>query len=169
MTGWRRTAVMLLALLTVSACAAGSIRDGTYRDSHDRFTVRVPPPRWQLESLDGAALVFRNPELDAGISLRVDCDQPESGPLRWVAQHLFFGLSDKEIDQRAPVTLSGVPGIRTRMHARLDHQPVEVDGVTLRREECLYDFAYVAPPERFEEGRPDFDAFVQSWATLTTP
>lgn len=160
---------MLLALLTVSACAAGSIRDGTYRDSHDRFTVRVPAPRWRLESLDGAALVFRAPELDAGIGLRVDCDQPEAGPLRSVAQHLFFGLSDKEIDNRTLVTLSGVAGIRTRMRARLDHRLVEVDGVTLRHGECLYDFAYVAPPEHFEDGRPDFDAFMQSWAALTTP
>jgi hypothetical protein len=101
--------------------------------------------------------------MDAGIGLRAECDSPESGPLPSVARHLFFGLSDKRIDARESVTLSGASGVRTRLRARLDDRPVEVEGVTVRRGACLYDFLYVAPPERFADGRPDFDAFVQSW------
>lgn len=161
-----RTALMLLALLTAAACAVGSIRDGAYRDPYDRFTVRLPPARWQLASLDGAALIFHAPDLDAGMGLRVDCDSPEPGPLHWVARHLFFGLSNKRIDASEPLTRSDASGVRTRLRARLDDRPVEVDAVTMRRESCLYDFLYVAPPERFEEGRPDFDAFVRSWSPL---
>ena len=168
-TVWQRTALMLLALLTTAACAAGSIRDGAYRDPHDRFTVRLPPVRWQLASLDGAALAFRAPDLDAGMGLRVDCDSPEPGPLPWVARHLFFGLSNKRIDANEPLTRQDASGVRTRLRARLDDRPVEVDAVTMRRESCLYDFVYVAPPERFEDGRPDFDAFVRSWSPLPRP
>jgi hypothetical protein len=168
-TVWQRTALMLLALLTTAACAAGSIRDGAYRDPHDRFTLRLPPARWQLASLDGAALAFRAPDLDAGMGLRVDCDSPEPGPLPWVARHLFFGLSNKRIDASERLTRSDASGVRTRLRARLDDRPVEVDAVTMRRESCLYDFVYVAPPERFEEGQPDFDAFVRSWSPLPRP
>ena len=168
-TTWQRTALTLLALLTVSACATGTIRDGTYHDPQGRFTVRVPPARWQPVSLDGAALSFRAPDLDAGIGLRVDCDVPESGPLPSVARHLFFGLSDKHVERRELVAVSDASGVRTRLRARLDNRPVEVDGVTLRRGECLYDFVYVAAPQRFEDGQPDFEAFLKSWRPAPKP
>jgi len=168
-TVWQRTALMLLALLGTAACAAGSVRDGTYRDGHDRFSVRVPPARWQPASLEGATLGFRAPDLDAGMGLRADCDNPEPGPLPWVARHLFFGLANTRIDANERLSRADASLVRTRLHAWLDDRPVEVDAVTMRSGSCLYDFMYVAPPERFEEGRPDFDAFVRSWSPGPTP
>ena len=160
---------MLLALLATAACAAGSIREGTYRDGRDRFAVRLPPVRWQLTSLDGATLGFRAPDLDAGMGLRVDCGNPEPGPLPWVARHLFFGLANTRIDANERLTWGDGSLVRTRLRARLDDRPVGVDAVTMRRESCLYDFMYVAPPDRFEEGRLDFDAFVRSWSPGPKP
>jgi len=161
---WGHTALLSLALLWTAACATGSIRDGTYRDAHDRFSVRLPPARWQPASLEGATLAFRAPDLNAGMGLRADCGSPEPGPLPSVARHLFFGLADKRIDANQRLTRADASLVRTRLHGRLDGRPVDVEAVTMRSEACLYDFMYVAPPERFEEGRPDFDAFVQGWS-----
>jgi hypothetical protein len=160
---WQRTALTLLALLGTAACAAGSVRDGTYRDGQGRFSVEVPPARWQLAPLDGATLGFRAPDLDAGMGLVADCDQPEPGPLPWVARHLFFGLANTRIEANERLTRADASFVRTRLHARLDGRLVAVDAVTMRSGSCLYDFMYVAPPERVEEGRPDFEAFVGSW------
>ncbi len=168
-TVWQRTALMLLALLGTAACAAGSIRDGVYRDGHDRFTVRLPSARWQPVSLDGATLAFRAADLDAGMGFHADCANPEPGPLPWVARHLFFGLANTRIDANERLTRAGTSLVRTRLHGRLDGRPVEVEAVTMRDASCLFDFMYVAPPERFEEGRPDFDTFVQSWSPGPTP
>jgi hypothetical protein len=140
-----------------------------YRDSSDRFTIQRPPARWQPLAIEGAALAFRSPELAAAIGLRVDCGSPEPGPLPAVARHLFFGLSHAEIETREPVALSGASGMRTRLRARLDDRPVEVDSVTVRFQGCLFDFMYVAPPDRFGRGRTDFDVFVQSWTPRNAP
>lgn len=161
---WGHTALLSLALLWTAACATGSIREGTYRDAHDRFSVRLPPARWQPASLEGATLAFRAPDLNAGMGLRADCGSPEPGPLPSVARHLFFGLADKRIDANQRLTRADASLVRTRLHGRLDGRPVDVEAVTMRSEACLYDFMYVAPPERFEEGRPDFDAFVRGWS-----
>jgi hypothetical protein len=160
---------MLLASLAVSGCAAGVVRDGTYRDPQNRFLVSLPPARWQSISLDGAGLAFRAPSLGAGIGLRADCNGPESGPLPAVARHLFFGLIDKRIEAREVVSVADTRGVRTRLNARLDDRPVTVDGVTVRRGPCLYDFVVVAPPEHFEEARLDFDAFLKSWTPSAAP
>ena len=169
MTARRRASLTLLACLWLSACASGSIRDGIFVDPDDRFAVRVPPAPWASVPLDGAALAFRAPDLDAGIVLRADCSHSESGPLPAVARHLFFGLSHKQTVSTDQLTRAGASGVRTRLRARLDGRPVEVEAVTLRRGPCLYDFAYVAPPEHFEAGRREFDAFVGSWAPLPSP
>ncbi len=42
----------------------------------------------------------------------------------------------------------------------------EVEGVTARRGDCLYDFMYVAPPATFAEGQTDLQAFLESWSPL---
>lgn len=161
---WGRTALLSLALLWTVACAAGSVREGMYRDGQDRFSVRLPSARWQPVSLDGATLAFRAADLDAGMGLRAECGSPEPGPLPWVARHLFFGLTDKRFGTSEQAARADADFVRTRLHARLDGRPVEVEAVTMRSQSCLYDFLYVAPPDRFEVGRPDFDAFVQSWS-----
>jgi len=156
-----------VGIVSVAAgCATGRIVAETYRDPENGFQVRLPPVVWQLRSLDGAALSFASPELQAGMALRVDCRTAEPGGLPWVARHLFFGLQDMHIQGRETVRLHDAMAVQTRVRARLDDRPVEVEGVTFRRAGCLFDFIYVAPPAAFPQGRADFEAFVQSWTPL---
>jgi hypothetical protein len=86
-----------------------------------------------------------------------------------VARHLFFGLREKRIQRRERVSLQGAEGVRTWLVAELDGAPVAVEGVTLRRGGCLYDFMYVAPPATFARGQSDFQTFVESWRPLPEP
>ncbi len=116
--------------------------------------------------MDGATLSFASPELRAAMALLVDCRAPEPGELPWVGRHLFFGLQEKRIQEQEFLRRYDADGVRTRIQARLDGAPVEVEGVTYRRAGCLYDFIYVAPPTNFSLGRPDFEAFVESWTPL---
>jgi len=166
---WQRAVLWLVGVVGVAACAAGPVPEGEYRDPHNRFAVRLPPARWQSTSVDGAVLAFRSPGLGAAIGLRVECARPEPGPLPAVARHLYFGLTDKQIEFQEPVSDPAGNGMRTRLRARLDDRPVEVEGRTLRYGGCLYDFMYVAPPERFAEGESDFAAFVRSWTAPPQP
>jgi len=163
---WPLVGILLGIASLVMGCATGRIVGETYSDPENRFQVRVPPVAWQLRSLDGATLSFASPELRAGMALRVDCRTPEPGELPWVARHLFFGLQDPHIQGRERLRLHDAIAELTRLRARLDDQPVEVEGVTFRRAGCLYDFIYVAPPAAFPQGRADFEAFVQSWTPL---
>ena len=149
-----------------TGCASGRIIGDTYRDAESGFQVRLPPAPWQLRSLDGAAVSFVSLELRAGMALQVHCGDAEPGQLTWVARHLFFGLQDTNIQDRDTIQVLDSTAVRTRLRGRLDDQPVEVEAVTFRRDGCLYDFTYVAPPNVFPQGRDDFEAFVQSWTPL---
>lgn len=164
---WLLAALLLGALSLVSACAAGRMAGEVYQDPQNGFQVRLPPSAWLPTPLNGAALSFGSPELGAAMGLQVECRTAEPGEIPWVARHLFFGLEEKRIQEREAVRLHDASGVRTRLRARLDGAPVEVEGVTIRRAGCLYDFMYAAPPTAFPKGRPDFEAFVQSWAPLS--
>jgi hypothetical protein len=140
-----------------------------YLDSENRYQIRLPAAPWTPISLDGATLAFRQPALQAAIALNAECPSSEAGELPWVARHLFFGLREKRIQGREPVSLHGAEGVRTWLVAELDGAPVVVEGVTARRGGCLYDFMYVAPPATFARGRFDFQTFVESWTPLPGP
>ena len=160
--------LLLGTVCLLAGCATGRIVDGTYRDRAHGYEVRLPPAPWVLAPLDGAVLSFKAPPLGAAMALDVECQNPEQGELPWVARHLFFGLRDTRAQEREVIQMSGAEAIRSRLQATLDGQPVEVEGVTVRRGGCLYDFMYAAPPAEFSRGRPDFETFVNSWTPLPT-
>jgi len=149
-----------------AGCAGGRLVEGIYRDAAHGYQIRIPTGPWLAIAVDGAAVAFRAPELQAAMAFSADCKAAEPGELPWVARHLFFGLKAKRLQSREAIRLRDTPGIRTRLVARLDEVPVEVEGVTLRRGDCLYDFMYVAPPATFARGQADFQAFVESWTPL---
>jgi len=163
---WLVRGIVLGVLCFSAGCATGRIVGDIYRDPGRGFQVRLPPAPWRLQPQDGAGVSFVSPEIRAGMALHVDCHGGEPGELPWVARHLFFGLQDTDLQGLDTVQVFDTEAVRTRVRARLDDQPVEVEGVTFRRAGCLYDFAYVAPPTIFPEGRADFEAFVQSWSPL---
>ena len=105
-------------------CAAGRVIDGFFRDSEKGYQVRLPSSPWTSEPLDGAVLAFRAPAIRAAMALGVECRPvpPEDWP--WVAQHLFFGLRDKQVGHREAFRLHGAEAVRTRLSARLDRVPV---------------------------------------------
>jgi len=164
---WLLGGLLLASLSLVTGCAAGRIVGDRYLDSENGFQVRLPPATWHPRPLDGASLSFALPESRAGMALLVDCRAPEPGELPSVARHLFFGLQDRQVQARETIQLHDLKAVRTTLHARLDDTPVEVEGVTFRRADCLYDFVYVAPPAAFPQGHADFEAFVQSWSPLS--
>ena len=167
----RRLAIVWLIAtsLLCAGCAAGRIVDGVYRDAARRFQVDIPSAPWRSTFIEGATLAFRLSELPVAMALRVDCDAPEPGETLWVARHLFFGLQDRRALRQEPILVDGTAGLRSHVTARLDGRPVEAEGITVRRAGCLVDFMYVAAPERFAAGQPDFEAFVQSLAPVPAP
>ncbi len=150
-------------------CAAGRVIDGLFRDSEKGYQVRLPPSPWVSEPLQGAVLAFRAPALQAGMALGVECRPMPPGDWPWVAQHVFFGLRDKQVERREPFRLHGAEALRTRLQARLDQLPVEVEAVSVRDAGCLYDVLYVAPAATVPQGQAAFDAFVDSWTPILKP
>src|SRR5581483_12506640 len=124
---------------------------------------------WQEVHKEGAAVGFFNEKLGAVVQANATCrDDAEAAPLAALTRQLLIGYTEREQKDQQTIPLAGREALRTRVDAKLDGVPVALDLIVLRRNGCIYDLTYVAPPDRFEEGRPEFQRFVAGFADERT-
>ena len=67
-------------------------------------------------------------------------------------------------DLRSPQRLASQrEALRSRYRAKLDGVPVELLFLVLKKDQCVYDFTYVAPLGRYEERLAGFESWVHGF------
>jgi hypothetical protein len=115
--------------------------------------------------VDRGAVGFFSPTLGAVIHANGTCrDDAEASSLETLTRQLFIGYTDRQpIDSRT-VTIDGRDALHSVLTARLDGVPVVLDLYVLKRNGCIFDLGYVAPPEQHARGEADFARFVAGFA-----
>ncbi len=116
--------------------------------------------------------VYQNKKTASTISINSACRPPgyvEKQDLRSVTNLLFLGLSDVTLrtERELPIQLN--PALETTIRGKLAIAPgsrskeeVMLRTVVLKKEGCVYDLVYLAPPQFFEANLNDFTQFVAS-------
>lgn len=105
-----------------------------------------------------AALTFQDEPNSATVMVNGRCDRDgEDVPLRSLTQHLFIYFTDRDIHEEKVVPFDGREAMRTDITAKLDGVPRRFVTWVLKKDKCVYDLTYIAPPERFESGVGAFD------------
>jgi hypothetical protein len=71
-----------------------------------------------------------------------------------------MGFTEREELSQQLLPLDGREALRSRHTAKLDGVPVELELVVLKKDGCVFDFTYVAPPGQAEARMADFDALL---------
>ncbi len=87
-------------------------------------------------------------------------------PLSALTQHLFIEFTHRTIEEQTVVPFDGREAMHTRLTADLDGVPMRYDVWVLKKDGCVYDLLYVAPPPAFERGVARFGAFVKGFTTV---
>lgn len=157
----------VLRIFIAAACACAPKFDGrVYRG--DGFAFAVPPlsPTWRPLRDRDAALAYREPESQATVLVNARCGlSTDDVPLASLTHHLFIDFTKRSIDAQEVVPLDGREAMHTRMSALLDGVPMRYDVWVMKKDGCVYDLLYFAPPETFERGLPRFDALVRGFTT----
>jgi hypothetical protein len=101
------------------------------------------------------------------MAVAVSCPPEETGPLPSLVRHLYFGLRQVRQLRQEEVVLDGATGLDTVVTGSVEGTPVQIRSVVIRRNDCLYDILYVAPPDAFPARDVDFDAFLSNWQFLS--
>jgi hypothetical protein len=148
--------------LVAAGCSAGRIESGVYYSSKG-YHVSLPASGWSVTHDRAADLELRRATPPGGMLADATCEGKEvRRPLDVLTRHLTFGLKERVVENGGPLTVGGRPAQRAVIRGSLDGAPVMVEAIVVKGDQCVYDFLYVAPPEAFESGRADFQAFVES-------
>jgi hypothetical protein len=158
-------ALPLCALLLLPALGCGGARPrppGGYR------VGAMPAPWRQLEVKDNDLAYF----IDATghtMALNATCEEHGDPPLDVLTRHLLMGFTERELRAQERQSVDGREALRSRYGAKLDGVPVELALLVLKKDGCVYDFSYIAPPALFEQHLGDFDRLVAGFHTGPVP
>lgn len=155
--------MVAVVALTLAGCAHGGYDAAANQVCHDRRCYRLGElgPGWRLVYQKEAAVGFYNDAVGGVIEANSTCRQDaEAAPLQTLTRHLLIGYTDRQVESQEKVPLAHREALHTRATAKLDGVPMALELYVLKRNGCIFDLSYVAPPSTAERGRAAFARFV---------
>jgi hypothetical protein len=159
-------ALLFAITLIVAGCGSKDAFDGrVYHAGRASFRAGPVPNNWQRENVPNTMLAFR--DRDGGmVNVYGRCGQDgEDVPLAALTNHLLIGFTEREVKSQTVIPLDGREAMHTIIHAKLDGVPMALSIYVMKKDGCVYDLVWVAPPDRFDGGLESFDAFVAGFGT----
>ena len=150
-----------IAFALLAGCAHGeSFEDGVLRKGDLSVRVGPVPGNWRRIQVEGADLAYRDDAREGSALFDVRCGhRDDDAPLSILTQNLIMGTTERDIEGQTLVPLDGREAMHTLLRAKLDGVPMQYDLYVLKKDGCVHDLVYVAPPDRFAEGAADFERF----------
>lgn len=157
-------AVALAAWPCVAGCAHASsnFNDDVLTKGDLRVQVGPVPSSWRRIDVESADLAFRDDSRQGSALFNVRCGQhDDDAPLSSLTEHLIMGTTERTFETEEVVPFDRREAMHSVMRAKLDGVPMQYDIYVMKKDGCLYDLVYVAPPNHFAEGAADFERFAQ--------
>jgi hypothetical protein len=167
----RALAFVLGGLAGLAGCVhPDSFGDGVFRKEGVTVRVGPVPSAWRRITVDGADLAFRDDAGSGSVLFDVRCGhRDDDAPLSVLTGHLIMGTTEREFDAEDTVPFNGREALHTLLRAKLDGVPMQYDIYVTKKDGCVYDLVYVAPPGRFAAGAAAFEPFATGLRTEGTP
>ncbi len=161
----------LWAFLLLAACAhEEAFQHGVLRKGDLRVEVGPVPSTWRRVQVDGADLAYRDDARSGSALFDVRCEGSSGdAPLTILTQNLIMGTTQRDFESQDLVPFDRREALHSKLRARLDGVPMQYDIYVMKKDGCIYDLVYVAPPDRFGDGAADFERFVAGFHTLSSP
>jgi len=122
-------------------------------------------PSWQRIEVPGNDVAWFDPDTRGMVHVDHTCERSMDTPLPSLVQHLLMGFTAREFVSEETVPFDGREARHVVVQARLDGVPRTLELYVMKKDGCVFDLGYVAPPERFAQGRGRFEAFVRGFRT----
>lgn len=167
-----------LGALVVSSLVAGCTgwvgHGNTYYRKRERgihheatYSFLSPGPQWSPLKQKGVQVGWWNEGLGAAILLDSQCERHGDSTLEQFTDHLRIDFREWEVLSQERTTLVGRDAVRTVVLASIDGgAKTQMELVVVKKNGCLFDLEYIAPPRTFERGRA---AFAQVVTGFTYP
>lgn len=148
---------VLLWAVSLVGCRRVSYEDSVLTKPAVRYRVGTLPEHWHRVWLEGNDLAFSEEGTGRALSVNATCEGHDDPPLPVLTRHLLAGFTERQEVSQQLVPLAGREALRSRYLAKLDGVPVQLELVVLKKDNCVFDFSYVAPPGLAQERLADFE------------
>ena len=166
---WHASSGVLCAVLAVGCGSSGQLHGSHYRDQEAQYQVGPRGSDWRalrVEEHNDLAWVSRRD--GAVVQINSTCDPTSDVPLVSLTNHLLMGFTARDVREQELVSLDGREALRTHVVARLDGVPRELLLYVLKKDDCVYDMALIAPEGApFASAQTEFEAFAHGFSTNT--
>lgn len=153
---WRTLLGAVVLVMGLSACSKPHRQS---KRAEGRYAVNVPGEGWSRVRPGGADFGWFHQATSAAIYWDSNClARFEDGELSDLLTHLTFGIADGEMLREEAITLDRRDALIRVHHGTLDGVQVKVGAVVTKKDECVYDGLYIAPPSLFDN---QWNAFVE--------
>jgi hypothetical protein len=147
--------------------AQAQLEGDVYKSGRVAFKVARIPPTWHPISVGNAALAYRDEPNEASILVNGRCGERDGdAPLVALTNQLIMGTTERSVVTEETIPFDAREALHTRMKAKLDGVPLGFDIWVMKKDGCVYDLVYVAPPERLEAGVGECERFVRGFHAL---
>lgn len=115
----------------------------------------------------GADITYQSSRSGSIISIDSACRsnsmKPQEVNLGQLTNQLLLGISNLRNKKEENLTIENETALQTTIEGEIEHQLMNLKTVVLKKNNCIYDFMYIARPENFKENEKDFSQFVYSF------
>jgi hypothetical protein len=120
---------------------------------------------WQLVKAEGGEVGFFNRGVGGIIQANSTCrSDADAAGLDTLTRHLLIGYTDRKVIETKELELAKRQALHTKVKVRLDGVPFVLDLYVLKRNGCIFDLSYAAPPATAAQGEKAFRGFVEGFA-----
>lgn len=168
----RRTTAIVGALACLGGgCASTEVQVRGHEVTGTNLSYEFGPvsPQWRSIHIEENDAAWFDEQSHGTVHVDHTCDRSQDTPLPALVQHLLIGFTERETVLEETVPFDRREARHVVLRARLDGVPRAMELYVMKKDGCVYDLGFVAPPERFESGRPAFTAFAMGFHTARSP
>lgn len=145
------------------------MRANTVTAGSVRYAFGPVPERWRRIEVEGNDVAWFDPATAGTVHVDHTCERAQDTPLPALVQHLLIGFTEREVVTEETVPFDRREARHVVVRASLDGVPRTMELYVMKRDGCVFDLGYAAPPARFERGQADFTAFARGFALRRGP
>ena len=161
-------------MLTVAACGGWKGYGDTYYSRWERgvrheatYSFGMPGDGWSPMKDKGVQVAWYHADLDAAILLDSQCERHGDSTLEAFTDHLRIDFRDWTLQSQETLQMNGRDAVHSVVKASIDGgAETMLELYVTKKNGCLFDLEYVAPPDSFAAGRA---AFAKVVAGFTFP
>jgi hypothetical protein len=144
----------------------GKLNGQVYQSKDTTYEIGILSDNWKRINIKGGDLAFFNELIQATITVNSTCNIKGNYGLKALSNSLLIGFKDRQTLETKEITINGGKALESVYLGKLEHAPVKLSAVVLKKDSCVYDLTYSSSPDKFDSGLSEFKVFSSQFRVI---